>query len=283
MPSPPPIEVQNIEVPAFLYGTAWKEDDTARLVTLALQAGFRGIDTANQRRHYYEAAVGEALEEALDHGTVTRPDLFLQTKFTYQAGQDHRLPYDPQASYAEQVQQSFLLSLEHLKTDYIDSYVLHGPMYRRHLSDEDAEVWAAMETLHQSKQVRLLGVSNVDLQQLTELTQLAKVPPAFVQNRCFARTGWDYAVRQYCREQNIVYQGFSLLTANRQIFTSPVFQDIVRSVQRTPPQVIFRFALQRGLLPLTGTSSPEHMREDLACCDFNLSAEALDKIEQILL
>ena len=114
-------------VPEFLYGTAWKEGRTAALTELALRAGFRGIDTANQRRHYVEAAVGQALAAAYRAGVVTREELFLQTKFTYRAGQDHRLPYDPAAPIATQVAQSMASSLEHLSTDHIDSYVLHGP------------------------------------------------------------------------------------------------------------------------------------------------------------
>src|ERR1700752_751711 len=101
-------------VPDFLYGTAWKEGRTAALVELALRAGFRGIDTANQRRHYFEAGVGQGLAAAYRDGVVTRADLFLQTKFTYQPGQDHRLPYDPAATFAAQVSQSLASSLEHL-------------------------------------------------------------------------------------------------------------------------------------------------------------------------
>jgi diketogulonate reductase-like aldo/keto reductase len=73
-------------VPDFLYGTAWKEERTPALTELALRAGFRGIDTANQRRHYFEAGVGQALAVAYRAGLVTRADLFLQTKFTYQGG-----------------------------------------------------------------------------------------------------------------------------------------------------------------------------------------------------
>src|SRR5438034_1675314 len=93
-------------VPDFLYGTAWKEDRTQALTELALRMGFRGIDTANQRRHYVEAAVGQGLAAAYRAGVVTRADLFLQTKFTYQPGQDHRLPYDPAADVSTQVAQS---------------------------------------------------------------------------------------------------------------------------------------------------------------------------------
>src|SRR5262245_53940387 len=89
--------------PDFLYGTAWKEDRTAELTELALRAGFRGVDTANQRRHYHEAGVGEGLAAAYRAGITNRSELFLQTKFTYREGQDHRLPYDPDASLTTQV------------------------------------------------------------------------------------------------------------------------------------------------------------------------------------
>ena len=82
--------VDGIQVPQFLYGTAWKEDATERLTSLALQQGFRGIDTANQRKHYHEAGVGKAVAAAIENGLVRREDLFLQTKFTFQRGQDHR-------------------------------------------------------------------------------------------------------------------------------------------------------------------------------------------------
>src|ERR1700728_41042 len=103
---------------SFLYGTAWKEDRTPALVELALRAGFRAIDTANQRRHYFEVGVGQALAVVYRDGLVKREDLFLQTKFTYQRGQDHRLPYDPAATLSAQVAQSMAGSLDHLGTDY---------------------------------------------------------------------------------------------------------------------------------------------------------------------
>src|SRR5262245_36644415 len=101
------VAIDGVPVPRFLYGTAWKEDDTARLTRLALEQGFRGIDTANQRRHYHEGAVGQAIREAVAAGLVAREALFLQTKFTFRRGQDHRLPYDPDAPVALQVEQSF--------------------------------------------------------------------------------------------------------------------------------------------------------------------------------
>ncbi|HYC60888.1 MAG TPA: aldo/keto reductase [Thermoanaerobaculia bacterium] len=265
--------------PTFLYGTAWKEDETERLTRLAIDAGFRGIDSANQRKHYFEAGVGAAIASAIAERVVRRDDLFVQTKFTYRRGQDHRLPYDPRADYATQVRQSFASSLEHLGVEAIDSYVLHGPSRGRGLGAEDFEVWRAMEELRAAKKTRFLGISNVALEQLETLCERVNVRPAFVQNRCYARTRWDAAVRAFCKDSGIVYQGFSLLTANVAELRSARFREIVARVGRTPAQIVFRFARQVGMLPLTGTTNPAHMREDLAIEDFVLSDEEVAKIE----
>src|SRR4026209_1616403 len=100
------LTIDGVRVPRFLYGTAWKEDQTRPLTELGLKQGFRGIDTANQRKHYHEAAVGEAVAAAIASGRVRRDELFLQSKFTSRPGQDHRLPYDPSAPIATQVEHS---------------------------------------------------------------------------------------------------------------------------------------------------------------------------------
>lgn len=249
--------------PFFMYGTAWKEEDTARCVRDALAAGFRAIDTANQRKHYHEAGVGEALRDAFAGG-LAREDVFLQTKFTYRRGQDHRLPYDPDASPATRLRQSFVSSLDHLGVELLDSYVLHGPAGGPGLLDVDREVWRAMEALHDEGRVGVLGVSNVSPRHLRELLDFAATPPTFVQNRCYASRGWDRAVREICRTNGITFQGFSLLTANRNLPAAPAFQELARARGQTAPQLIFSFALAVGMLPLTGTTDPAHMREDLA-------------------
>jgi diketogulonate reductase-like aldo/keto reductase len=268
-------------LPRLLYGTAWKEERTERLTRLALDSGFTGIDTANQRKHYYEAGVGAAVRSALESGAVTREQLFLQTKFTSVDGQDNRLPYDGRASTTTQVAQSFASSLEHLGTDYLDSYVLHGPTRSRGLGPADWDAWRAMESLVREGRVRYLGVSNVTLEQLRLLADGAEFAPRFVQNRCYARTGWDRDVRAFAAERGIVYQGFSLLTANaRELTHAPIVAAAART-GRTPAQVVFRFALALGMLPLTGTSSPEHMREDLDVTSFELSAAEVAAIERV--
>jgi diketogulonate reductase-like aldo/keto reductase len=273
--------IQGLEVPAFLYGTAWKEERTRELTEQSLEVGFAGIDTANQRKHYVEAAVGEAVQAALSRGRITRSQLFLQTKFTFARGQDHRIPYDPGAPYAAQVERSFESSLEHLATSYVDAYLLHGPASARGFGSPDWEVWRSLEALHRSGRARLIGVSNVSLSQLSALCEGAAVPPAFVQNRCHASTGWDRDVRAYCRQRGIGYQAFSVLTANRRELAGPVVTAIARRLGRTPAQVAFRFALQVGMIILTGSSSAEHLRQDLDCYEFELSAADVAQLEAI--
>jgi diketogulonate reductase-like aldo/keto reductase len=270
-------------VPRFLYGTAWKEERTAALTRQALACGFRAVDTANQRKHYFEAGVGEAVAAAIAAGEVTRAELFLQTKFTYRDGQDHRLPYDPAAPLAAQVEQSFASSLEHLRTTYLDSYVLHGPERGEGITAGDREVWRTMSALKAAGKTRQLGVSNVTLTQLRTLYDEADAgsQPEFVQNRCYARTGWDKGVRDFCKEHGIVYQGFSLLTANARELRSPAMLALAAEIGRGVPEIVFRFAVEVGMLPLTGSSSAAHLRQDLTCFDFELGEARLRQVERI--
>ncbi|MEZ4237105.1 MAG: aldo/keto reductase [Myxococcota bacterium] len=268
--------VDGVEVPPFLYGTAWKEQATEGLVRQALAAGFRGIDTANQRKHYHEAGVGAGIRDFLaEHG---RDALFLQTKFTFRPGQDERLPYDPAAPVAEQVRQSFASSLEHLGVAHLDSLVLHGPSQREGLGPDDLEAWQAMEALHDAGQVRLLGVSNVSAAQLEALWAQARVKPRFVQSRCFAVRGWNADIRAVCRERGIVCQGFSLLTANRDVWGHPVTSEVAAAHGMVPAQLIFALALRLGMLPLTGSSDPEHLALDLAELALEVPDAALERV-----
>lgn len=275
------LEFDGVQVPRLLYGTAWKEGETKRLTQLALQAGFRGIDTANQRRHYVEAAVGEAIRAAFDSGLVKRDDLFLQTKFTIRRGQDQRLPYDPNAPISQQVPQSFASSLEHLGVTKIDSYLLHGPSQKVGLGAEDWDAWRAMEAIYDSGHVRLLGISNVNVNQLRLLHAQSRIKPRFVQNRCFAEKGWDREIRAFCAANGLVYQGFSLLTANTAAINRRPVVAIAERHRRSIPQIVFRFALQCGMIALTGTTNADHMRVDLDVSNFELLADEVQQIERV--
>ena len=272
----------NVPIPSFMYGTAWKKEATMQLVQSAVASGFTAIDTANQLIHYEEARVGEALKELGKKG-IKRDGLFLQSKFTPVNGQDHRTPYDATADLTTQVKQSFASSLTHLKTDYLDSYVLHGPYSRQGLGKEDREVWAAMEGLYQSGKTKMIGISNVTAEQLRQLCERANHKPMVVQNRCYAVTGWDQEVREICRARGILYQGFSLLTANGSVLADPEVRAIAKRLGAGIAQVVFRFAMQIGMLPLTGTTNPHHMKEDLQAERFALSADEILQIETVAL
>ncbi len=256
-------------VPPILYGTAWKKDETATLVELALRLGFRGIDTACQPKHYDEPGVGAGIAACLG-SVLTRTQLYLQTKFTTLDGQDPaRIPYDPKAGIADQVAQSFAVSLRNLRTDYLDALVLHSPLRN---AAQQTEVWRAMERVVEHGGARRIGISNCyEPAMLERLHRSASIKPSVVQNRFHAETGYDREIRAFCRDNDMVYQSFWTLTANPHVLAHSDVQALAIKYQRTPAQILFRVLSQEGIVPLTGTRSELHMRQDLAIFEFELS------------
>lgn len=269
-----------IAMPPLIYGTAWKKERTADLVETAVVAGFRGIDTAGQPKHYEEALVGEALQRLEGRG-IERRQIFLQTKFTPLAGQDpQNIPYDAQASPADQLRQSFQNSLKNLQSDYVDSYILHSP-----LSPHDSlmEVWRAMESLHKEGVARQLGISNCYATEiLRALCEDAEVAPAVVQNRFYAQTNYDAELRAWCSQNTILYQSFWTLTANPHILASAAVRSVAREQGMSEAQAFFRYLTQSGITPLTGTTSEKHMQEDLDIFRFELTPEQMRILDDIL-
>lgn len=267
-------------MPSLIYGTAWKKDQTCDLVIQAISAGFRGIDTAGQPKHYNETGVGDALKVLQTQG-VLRDRLFIQTKFTPIDGQDpSRVPYDPHAPLSAQVHQSFESSQKNLGTDYVDSLVLHSPLSPL---SQLMEVWKAMETLYHQGGAKLLGISNCyDLELLQVLYKNSTVKPSVVQNRFYRDTFYDTELRGWCKIRGIGYQSFWTLTANPQILESSVTQAIAKAKGKTHAQVFFRFLTQIGITPLTGTQSMEHLREDLEIFTFELTETELRLLQDLL-
>lgn len=264
----------------ILYGTAWKQDDTEHLVRRAIEAGFRGIDTACQPKHYNEAGVGAGIAACLGP-RLKREQLYLQTKFTPLSGQEPRqVPYDARAPLSEQVAQSSARSLQNLRTDYLDCLLLHSPLTD---PQDTLEVWRAMEQLVDLGTVRQLGISNcARLEQLQAVCELARIQPAVLQNRFQAENGYDLRLREFCRAHGIVYQSFWTLTANPHLLAHATVHTLARHHGRTPPQILFRYLTQLGIVPLTGTRSAQHMRQDLAIFDFELSADECDSMNALL-
>jgi diketogulonate reductase-like aldo/keto reductase len=263
------ISTYSVRMPKIIYGTAWKKERTAALVEQAITLGFRGIDTACQPKHYDEAAVGAGLAACLTAG-LARTDLYLQSKYTPADGQDPaRMPYDPRASLASQVEQSFQTSLRNLRTGYLDCLVLHSPLANER---QTMDVWRAMEAIFETGGAKQLGISNCyALAQLECLYRKARVKPAVVQNRFYAETGYDREIRGFCRQHQILYQSFWTLTANPRILAHDTVRALAAKYERTPAQVFFRYLTQIDIIPLTGTKSQAHMREDLAIFEFALT------------
>jgi len=267
---------------SFIYGTAWKKEETAKLVDLAIKSGFTAFDTANQKKHYREDFMGEALKKQFDQG-LDRSQLFLQSKFTHMAGQDHRLPYDPNTSFTEQTLSSINSSLQNLHTDYLDSYLIHGPLYQDRVGDEDLEIWQTMEGLVQQNKIKQIGLSNVSLLHLKKFYEQAQVKPSFVQNRCYASRAWDHEVHNFCLENNIIYQGFSLLTANTEVWHSEKLTELASKYAVEPADVIYQFATQIGMKPLTGTTNVARMKSNLSNINtFSLTNDEVHLIKHFL-
>ena len=270
----------NVRIPRIIYGTAWKKSETARLVGKAIQQGFRGIDTACQPKHYDEPGVGAGVALSLG-GALARADLYLQSKFTSASGQDPRsVPYDPNAPLPEQVAQSFAASLRNLQTAYLDCLVLHSPLAS---PAQTLEVWRAMESLVPGGGVRQLGISNCyALEQLKALHDSARIKPCVVQNRLYAETRYDREIRAFCRSRRIIYQSFWTLTANPQVLGAGAVAGLASKYGRTPAQILFRYLTQRDVVPLSGTRSDTHMREDLAIFEFELEDRELQAMDALL-
>jgi diketogulonate reductase-like aldo/keto reductase len=167
-----------------------------------------------------------------------------------------------------------------LQTTYLDCLVLHSPLANQ---QQTQEVWQAMERLVQNGGVKQLGISNCyDLQQFELLYKHATIKPAVIQNRFYAKTHHDRNIRDFCKQHRIIYQSFWTLTGNPDVLAHARLQALAIKYHRSAAQVFFRYLSQIGIIPLTGTTSETHMREDLAIFDFELAADECAAIELLL-
>jgi diketogulonate reductase-like aldo/keto reductase len=269
-----------VKMPRIIYGTAWKKERTAELVAKALQAGFRGIDTACQPKHYDEQSVGVALRRMQEQG-IAREAVFLQTKFTPLSSQDpEQVPYNKSSPLASQVAQSFETSTSNLQTDYVDSLILHSPLASHELT---MTAWRAMEEIYRSGGARQLGISNCyDMDKMISLYRDAGAKPAVLQNRFSPETGYGADLRNWCGANGVIFQSFWSLTANPRILASDTVQHLALKYKKSAAQIFFRYLSQNGIVPLSGTCSEQHMKEDIEIFDFELSSAELNEVNLLL-
>ena len=140
-----------------------------------------------------------------------------------------------------------------------------------------------MEQIFHNGGAKQLGISNCyDPQQFQLLYRNANVKPAVIQNRFYAETQYDRTIRDFCRQQRIIYQSFWTLTANPKVLAHTTLQALAAKYRRSTAQVFFRYLNQIGIIPLTGTTSKTHMREDLAIIDFELTSDEYEAVGNLL-
>mmetsp|Transcript_34858 Transcript_34858/g.71136 ORF Transcript_34858/g.71136 Transcript_34858/m.71136 type:complete len:360 (-) Transcript_34858:41-1120(-) len=250
------------KLPYIVYGTAWKKDATASLVSKAVESGFRFIDTACQPKHYNEAGVGEGWKDAAAKLGLTRSDFFLQTKFTSLDGQDpNKIPYDELEMLEEQVEQSLAKSLENLQSDYIDSLVMHSPMRSY---EETLRVWRVFESFVEENKVRQLGLANCyDQKTFLRLYEDSHIKPKVLQNRFYSQSGFDSELRDLCDAYGVTYQSFWTLSANREAIKSHEWKAMALNKNLTPQTLMYAYMMSLGHTPLSGTTDVTHMKEDV--------------------
>ncbi|CAG7555137.1 unnamed protein product [Fusarium equiseti] len=251
-------------VPLLLYGTAWKEGQTSKLTEKALEHGFKGLDTANYPTAYNEPLTGDGLAAALKSG-VCREEIFIQSKFTPVWAHDkHKIPFDAGQSIEGQIKESIQQSFEHLGVTYLDSLLLHVPYQD---PADNVKAWKVLETYVPNK-VRLIGVSNFNLEQLKGVYEAANIKPAIVQNRFYRETGYDIELRSFCHDHGILYQAFYMLRHNPELLGSDIVRETAGKFGLDREVAFYLLVLGLGdTQVLNGTKRAEVMDADTRAVD----------------
>ena len=241
------------EIPALGFGTLIPDPIATKAATkLALEAGFRALDTAE--RYRTEKQVGEAMQEVFKAGTVKREDVFVITKLW---NTNHR---------PERVKPAFEASLDKLQLDYVDLYLIHTPFAFQPGDDQDPrdasgnmiydktvtllDTWHALEALVDEGRCKAIGLSDVDLARTQEIVAAARIKPAVVHVESHPYLP-QWELLEYCKSNGIVMQAFAALGHGMEpsLLKDPVVTAIATRVKKTPAQVLLAWAIQRGTAP----------------------------------
>lgn len=172
------------------------------------------------------------------------------------------VPYNRDDELHNQVITSLNVSLTNLRTDYLDSLLIHSPM---RTFEATLSVWRVFETFVKEGRVRAIGLSNTyDIHTLERLYNAAEIKPSFLQNRFYSKSGFDIDIREFCQRNDIHYQSFWTLTANKEVIRSRAVNEIATEHSSTREQIFYKFVRGLGIIPLSGTTSEEHMADDVA-------------------
>ena len=278
-----PLNNESGHIPAVGFGTLIPDAAVTMTATRdALEAGFRHFDCAERYRN--EREVGEALQAGLAAGGIAREDIFVTTKLW---NSNHR---------PERVEPAFEASLDRLKLNYLDLYLIHTPFAFQPGDEQDPrdqdgnilydqgvtllDTWKAMETLVEHGKCRAIGLSDITLDELVPIYESARIKPAVVQVESHPYLP-ETELLEFCKQKGIVFLAFAPLGHGTRPgpLEDPVITAIAARVGKTQAQVLLAWALQRGTAVLTTPKSAARAREN-----FNISPlpeDALDEINRI--
>jgi len=270
-------------IPALGFGTLIPDPAVTLTATRdALEAGFRHFDCAE--RYGNEREVGMALQVGLTASKIAREDIFVTTKLW---NSNHR---------PESVEPAFEASLERLRLAYLDLYLIHTPFAFQPGDNQDPrdqngnviydqgvtllDTWKALETLVDHGKCRAIGLSDVGLNELMPIVELARIKPAVVQVESHPYLP-ETELLEYCKQNGIVLLAFAPLGHGMKpgLFDDPVILSIAARVGKTPAQVLLAWAVQRGTALLTTPTTAARARENFDIS--SLPQDALDEINRI--
>ena len=275
-----PLNNGSDQIPALGFGTLIPDPATTKeALRLSLEVGFRQFDCAERYRN--EEHIGEAMRAVFSEGKIRRNDVFVGTKLW---NNNHR---------AERVRPALEASLRRLQLDYVDLYSIHTPFAFKPGDEQDprdengnviydnattlTDTWRALENLVDEGRCKAIGLSNVSLERLKEVFEIARIKPAAVQVESHPYLPqWD--LLDYCKSNGIVMQAFAALGhgIEPKLVDDPIVAGIAKRVGKTPAQVLLAWAVQRGTAPLTTGTTIRHIEQN-----FDISTLPDDAIKEI--
>lgn len=246
-----------VEIPAVAFGTYKAADGkSADVIRTAIEAGYRYFDTAS----FYGTET--YLAEAVRESGIARDEIFIASKL-----------WKTEMGY-DNVKSAFRRTLDNLKTDYLDLYLIHWPLPEPGYKDWkqlDKETWKAMEELVREGKIRAIGLSNFLPHHIENILEDCTVKPAVDQIEYHPGYSQE-AVVQYCKERDILVQAWSPIGRQR-VLTEPLVQELAGKYGVSPARICLKFAVQRGIIPLPKSSSMERMKENLDLWSFEMDEE----------
>lgn len=246
-----------VEIPAVAFGTYKAADGkSADVIRTAIEAGYRYFDTAS----FYGTET--YLAEAVRESGIARDEIFIASKL-----------WKTEMGY-DNVKSAFRRTLDNLKTDYLDLYLIHWPLPEPGYKDWkqlDKETWKAMEELVREGKIRAIGLSNFLPHHIENILEDCTVKPAVDQIEYHPGYSQE-AVVQYCKERDILVQAWSPIGRQR-VLTEPLVQELGGKYGVSPAKICLKFAVQRGIIPLPKSSSMERMKENLDLWSFEMDEE----------